>query len=711
MITSPEVGRYLASLRERAGIRQSELAARITWSAAVLSRVEAGQRSLSGDELQAILTAIGTPEALRLEQVLGRTWEMLERPPIGHPDEDVVWEAECALTELAQLTETADLKNAFARRLEEYSKELRLAASRVVTTEYQVALMGTIGVGKSTAVCRVTGLEIPVTNSAFAGPVLEAGAGGVTICEVHVRYGPEYGLIVEPRTDEDIRQEVWDFAEFLLSPANPSAADDSESAEGESLSVSKEVVRAIRNMSGMTSRRIKGTDGKTVRTDKAKELVSQFEDARSLAIEILSRMNLHERDRRDIWYSVAEGKEPLPWLKEKFEQINNGRHRGFSLPQRIEVVIPHRILEDEFLSVRLVDTKGIDRIVERADLESHFDGPHTISLLCCMFNEAPGDAAQRLLTRAREAGVRNIAVKTSLLVLPRPAEALAVKDDDGIVVELAADGYDLKAEQVEMALRRIGVPQLPVHFFNAREDNPSGLREFLLTRLAQLRGLYSGQLTQVIDEVRSLLKNFETEQVQEVQRDAARRVHVWLNSNRTLPRAKARIHESLLTALDHAYASTIRATVRRQGEWSKLDYSYQLGYGARRVAVAAIQPRLDAIAAIAENVLQDADMEQAWDLIEQAQRVLEVGTDDLLRKVQLLGKSVYTDGLKADVAFWQDCVNQWGAGPGYKSRITIRNERWFGADEHRTYQEEIQDLVEREWCQVLDRVASLLAID
>ncbi len=60
------VGKYIATLREQARLKQAELARKLTWSPAVLSRVESGERTLGGDELATILNGIGTPEALKL---------------------------------------------------------------------------------------------------------------------------------------------------------------------------------------------------------------------------------------------------------------------------------------------------------------------------------------------------------------------------------------------------------------------------------------------------------------------------------------------------------------------------------------------------------------------------------------------------------------------------------------------------------------------
>ena len=50
-ISPLELGRYLTQVRERSGIKQAELARKVTWSPAVLSRVESGERYLADDEL------------------------------------------------------------------------------------------------------------------------------------------------------------------------------------------------------------------------------------------------------------------------------------------------------------------------------------------------------------------------------------------------------------------------------------------------------------------------------------------------------------------------------------------------------------------------------------------------------------------------------------------------------------------------------------
>ncbi|MCY0857550.1 helix-turn-helix domain-containing protein [Cupriavidus sp. D39] len=75
-----EIGPNLARLRDSAGLKQAELAARLTMSAPSLSRVESGERPLAPDELQSLLASIGTEDALRFSEYLGRDWQELPVP-------------------------------------------------------------------------------------------------------------------------------------------------------------------------------------------------------------------------------------------------------------------------------------------------------------------------------------------------------------------------------------------------------------------------------------------------------------------------------------------------------------------------------------------------------------------------------------------------------------------------------------------------------
>ena len=46
------------------------------------------------------------------------------------------------------------------------------------------------------------------------------------------------------------------------------------------------------------------------------------------------------------------------------------------------MVVPEKLLQVADLTVRFIDTKGIDRNAAREDIECHFDDPDTLVVLC-----------------------------------------------------------------------------------------------------------------------------------------------------------------------------------------------------------------------------------------------------------------------------------------------------------------------------------------
>ena len=701
-----ELGRHLMQVRERSGIKQAELAKRVSLSPAVLSRIESGDRPVTLGEVQDILTQLATPEAAELSKALQRAWQVLPRPPLDHPDQDLLWEAEEVARELVTLRDKPDTPHAFERRLSEYIDELGRGAAMLLKREHQVAFIGSIGVGKSTAICKMTGLEAAKEDGTMT-PVLEVGGGGITVCEVHLRTGPEFGLIVEPKGDDELRQDVLDLADSILKGA-PTPDEDGPNGQ-ESQGISKEVARALRNMANLAIQRPKGADGKRTTVDPAKQLAQQFPTRREFVVEVLSRMELHRRDKRDVWYDSASGKSPKGWLRDIFAAINNGRSPDFTLPRRIEVVVPEELLQVADLDVRFIDTKGIDRNAAREDIECHFDDPHTLAVLCSPFNNAPAAETRLLLERAKDAGVRTLDTNAALLVLPRPTEALAMKDDaTSAPVESAEEGYELKGEQIALALEPLGLQTLGVAFYNANEDPAGAAQDFLLERLTRARAAFRTRIREASAGAQALLRNHGEARVLAVLRDAGETLHTWATQNSTVPVVQGHVQESLMAQIQVAYASTVRAAVRREGEWPALSYSHHIGYGARRLAVMALEKPVAQFTGHCKLMAATPRYVEAADLLAQAERVLTVSYEELLRKVQLMGQTVFKDALKADPQLWQACMDEWGQGPGYKTRVAAHNRDWFNNEARKKLEHELQALIAREWTRALANVTALL---
>ena len=691
-------------IRERSGVKQAELAKKINWSPASLSRVESGDKELSQEELNVLTDGIGTEDSSKVQSVLQRKWLIVNRPQLDHPDSELLWNAEEAAQKLDLVRQKSDIRHAFEQRVTEYINEIIKGSQLLLNREHQVAFIGSIGIGKSTAICRIAELEVVSKGAPNPVPVLESGAGGITICEVHLRSGPGYGLIIESRSEEEIRADVMDFAEFIGGFSNLDGQIENEEVQG----ISKEVERAIRNMSKLNTKREKGADGKINRSDDAKELAKNCSSTREFVVEILSRMDLHKRDKRDLWYETSSGKSPLDWLKDTFASINNGRHQDVSLPKRIEVVVPHELLKTDDLSVRFIDTKGIDRTAARADIEKLLDESHTIALLCSRFNDAPAAEARLLLERAKESGVSSVSEKVALLVLPHPNEALAVKYESGDLVEDVSEGYELKREQISMSLQPMGLEDLPISFFNSHQDDPELLKSFLLDRILLVRKNFRNKLFEVINSANGLLLNQEREQAQAVIRQAAAQLRAWTHQRSTPIKLNGHVQDSLVEQMQKAYAATVRATVNREGDWANLNYGHHLGFGARRLAVFSLEKLVDRFSDHCKTMQAVPDFDEANGLITQAERVMRSSYDDLLRKVQIMGQTRFKDELKLDKAFWTKCSDEWGQGPGYKNRVTDHNKDWFSDEDRLSLENELLFMIQREWDLILMKVNSLL---
>jgi transcriptional regulator with XRE-family HTH domain len=705
------VGRHLAMVREEAGLTQAQLAAKVTFSPASISRIESGDKALSPEEFEAMLRAIGTPMARQLGEFAKQKWDVLDRPDFDHPNRESLWSANQSIRKLRKLRENPKLKNVFVRQIDLYEKEIRRIAKFLQPCKHRIAFIGSIGVGKSTAICKLAGLLKPGQPRLEREIVLDTGAGGTTICQVHIRRGPQYGLWIEPRSESSIRKDVEDFAEYLLYLNRGAAASSRpEGGEDDSPGISKEVERAIRNMSDLVERKHKDEAGKWVRTDPAREVASKYTRTDDLAIDILTRMDLSRRRRTDAWYVEDSGPHPMQWLWQIFSEVNNGRNPEFTLPQKIEVLIPQPVFSEKDYCFEIIDTRGVsqDAYAARQDLESHFDDPRTLVVLCSTFFQAPEQTVQTLLRRAKEAGLRDIEAKTVVLVLPHDVQVTQVKDNSGSYVESKEEGYDLKRDAVNLALAQMGLGEMTVLFFNAKEDQPESIRNALVAKVTELRRIYGARITQLSQAVDLVIENYENEKIRDVFDAVNHRLSGWIEERRGLEWDGLLVQEPLLTAINNTrYAATVRAAVRRYGEWTNLDYYHHLGFGARRIAVSVIGAEIEDFRKLVEHLQSDDQLEPARVYLGKILERVENAVGEAYKRMQSAGREVFKTDLQRDYEFWNRCHSRWGQGSGYRTAIRDFTEEQLRESHYEDARDKICQMIRVEWeklVQLLDEM-------
>lgn len=707
----------LVELREAAKISQAELAKRLDCAPSRISRLESGELQMSQEEAVEIARKIGEtyPKALLFAEYLGWEWSVLEKPGFSHVSLPSLRKAEQALQQLDPLLNDPEIKNAFVQQIKSCREGIIRAAAYLANTEHGIAFIGPPKVGKTTSICALSDLRDPTPQELGDQMALQTGGGRVTVCEVHVRSGDEYAIIVDPCTHDELRQFVGEFCEDLLRDTG----GDGKAASVEMGKLPAEVERVIRNMAKLPRPRAqRGPDGKLVTPDDPAEALARRLSKEDLLVEIMTRLDLPRRIRASVKFPRGSAMSGLQWLKQTYREINFGIHPDFSLPRRIEVVVPKPVLGDSTLAIRLIDTRGNDEpSAPRRDLQNYFDDPRTAIVLCSSFGDAPDAASQVLIERSAENSVRNpLASKGLLLVLPQDKEEKTVLNQStGEAVGNEEEGREIRAYETRTKLEHMGASFLPIGFLNAiHKDDCDLMKQRLLELIRSMRRQYEVQLDDLATTVRELLNNKEEAEIRAVLDQAIEPLQVWFDKHQELESVDHDIETKLLRDMGTIrYAATLRASVNRRGSWDNFDYWLGLGVGTRQHTKARTAEDLTVLRGLIQNALDNPDLALAHGFLKHFRNQVDEAVADFEQQVQSVGETAFSEQLRGDAAYWAKCQDRWGRGKGYKDDITGWTREWFDEDAgHRKERYEYIDReVKRRWREMLGKLSAQLRSD
>ena len=159
--------------------------------------------------------------------------------------------------------------------------------------------------------------------------------------------------------------------------------------------------------------------------------------------------------------------------------LNVGRHAGFSIPKCIRVFLGPPLTKDSypgFIS-RIWDTKGLDEILVRTDIDEHIERAESLCLFTSSFAGAPDSEVLNYVERHLQDTTSGFERRCILLVLPRNGEAANLLGADGNPVEQEALGEAVKAEQARLAFQNRGINFLTdnIVFYDAMQGYERGL--------------------------------------------------------------------------------------------------------------------------------------------------------------------------------------------------------------------------------------------
>jgi len=189
----PRVGKDLERLRRNAEggkLNQAKLAEVLKTDKSRISRIETAEIVPDSDEVLRIAEAIGTAESRDYAAYFREQWTVLEKPPYWHPSRTQLAEAEKFLSDIDCFLTKPQTTEAAKAQANLHRETILAAAEYLRSLQHTVAFVGDIGVGKSSAICGLTGLMLAPESKAGTAlsrrVVLEAASGRTTLCEVQL---------------------------------------------------------------------------------------------------------------------------------------------------------------------------------------------------------------------------------------------------------------------------------------------------------------------------------------------------------------------------------------------------------------------------------------------------------------------------------------------------------------------------------------------
>lgn len=686
----------LRKARENAGIKQGEMAKLLGVSSnSVVSRLEKSEQT-EWPMAERYLKAIGTEDSLAILDYYARQWRISKRPDFRHPDRDALWQAELALQSLEIFEANQGFDELLRAPLNFIRSTLFATAEYVGRTDHSLAWIGTVGIGKTTALSHLTNLVLPGPDGR-PRPIFPASGGRTTTSEVVVRRAPAFGVAVDPRSEDDVRLLVSDLVEAV--------------ALGKG-GIATELDRAVRNMAELHKR--KNPNDPKALIDPIKEMIDASPDALDdVTHAIVARMRLEQRTETQMLISEnnASG---LPWVSEAVTEINFGKHAGFSLPQRVTVFVPRSAMRKALYDLTVIDTKGIHGATERNDLQALMNDPRTLSIICCAFNDAPGQEPLSILKGLIDLGSDAIErQRIVLLVLPRADEALKIIDDFGEPVESVEEGYAFRTNQIEDTLRSSNIPPVPVIYFNEVENESPAVWQELNRQVDVIRHRQLERLSRFTLLAAELQTNADAHRIQQARVTLAKEARATSDDYAELPGSVRPAQQRLLAEIRKSHASSIAAAVTREGGWYNLDMHHLVGSGVRSDAfirsvdlVKRIRGRLDSL----RN--QFSAVPEAVALVDTLAEDLEDWHQEFLARSQTIGRTTFKPRLDADKSFWTGMRKRYGEGSGYREEIAERIDKWFDRPELNSVRSQVDSRLGDAWRElVLDKLVERTALE
>jgi len=688
-------GSELVQVRKAAKASQADVANKMGTDQSRVSRIESDSKVPIEEALKYLKALEDDPIAMEFIEHIDSTWYSLTKPSFRHPCRRVLRKADQALARLQSFLADPSNPPDLTQQAKIYEDVLRNSSSYLLDLKHGISLVGNIAVGKTTTLCCLINLLIENAKSLKQRAVLETGAGWVTLGPVQVSTldagtnGDEvwkFGVVIQPYSVEEIFRLANDLCVSII------AIRDGKETESR---VAEEMERALRSMAGLTRKTPKEPDEEV--EDPLMTLAKDHDTSEKLTAAFVALLKLDQRITTDLWHDAPSKQDGFKWLQTEFRKINNGRNLQVSLPKRIDVFVPMRLVEDSSLAVDFSDTKGAEGTAVRPDIQSYLDNARCLIVLCSRF--APDASMLDLLAHLAATGKANvISERVVFLLLPRPDEAMAIDKEDGEPVDDVQEAYAVREAQLRSKLAKYpGGNKLPIGFYNAAEEDAAPVIKQLTDRIEALRANQVSKLEEVCAAIDDLVSKRQQEQSQVAFAKLRAELRKIAADYSQLPARTFMAHDRMLTALRNSHPKTVWASARRNGDWSMLDSYHYVGVGANMDAANRTDKALNAVTAMIDQLSMDPECAAIKNHLAVLKNDVAAWRLKYLEEVSRRAKEIFRAVLFPDSQPWMNGLAYWGQGKGFRDRVAENVQVWLKDNSREWMEDAVDGIIVKDW--------------